>query len=201
MAKLERTLARQLSAAVLLGLTSIGWVLVLYLGEWVVLLHIYAGAGDAVVLRQEIVAYLLGAGAESLPSMNALNLAEARHLLDVRRLFAALETLFYGVLAVSVLLLVLQRHFAAGRMWLLTSYVGLISILLLGLLIALGGFVPLFVWLHSVVFPAGTWVFPDNSVLIQLFPLAYFLRFGVLYTAALVLIFTGLLIGNHRRSR
>ena len=184
MAKLERTLARQLSAAVLLGLTSIGWVLVLYLGEWVVLLHIYAGAGDAVVLRQEIVAYLLGAGAESLPSMNALNLAEARHLLDVRRLFAALETLFYGVLAVSVLLLVLQRHFAAGRMWLLTSYVGLISILLLGLLIALGGFVPLFVWLHSVVFPAGTWVFPDNSVLIQLVPLAYFLRFGVLYTAA-----------------
>ncbi|OQX05345.1 MAG: hypothetical protein BWK73_33830 [Thiothrix lacustris] len=201
MVKTEPTLARQLSAAVLLGLTSISWVLGLYLGIWVVLLHIYAVAGEAIVLRQDIVAYLFGAGTERLPSMTALNLAEARHLLDVRRLFAALENLFYAVLGISTLLLMLQRHFAAGRMWLLTGYMGLISILLLGLSIALDGFVPLFVWLHTVVFPAGTWVFPDNSVLIQLFPLAYFLQFGVLYMAALVLIFTGLLIGNHRRSR
>jgi hypothetical protein len=58
----------------------------------------------------------------------------------------------------------------------------------------LGGFVPLFIFLHTFLFPAGTWVFPDDSILIQLFPLDYFFHFGLVYAGGLVLIFGGLLV-------
>lgn len=175
-------------------LSSVGWVCTIYLGVWGACLHLYSHVPEINPERQAVVAYLLGAGGDGLPDIGFLNFAEARHLLDVRRLFAGVEHLFYWILPCSVLLLVLQQRFAKGGVLLRIGYLGLASILLPGLLMLLGGFVPLFILLHTLLFPAGTWVFPDDSILIQLFPLDYFFHFGLVYAGGLVLIFGGLLV-------
>ncbi len=181
-------------ARVLTWMASIALVLAIFLGVWEALLTLYHWLPDAVPQRQEIVAYLRGSVTDGVLEVDYLNFVERYHLLDVRRLFAGVDHWFYLMLAGSVLLLVLQRRFAKGRVLLRTGYLGLASILLPGLLILLGGFVPLFIFLHTLLFPAGTWVFPDDSILIQLFPLGYFLRFGILYVGTLALIFGGLLV-------
>lgn len=194
MAESEQPFPRKLITVLLHWLEAMWLVCTLWLGVWVVLLHTYQWLGDAVWQRQEIVDYLLGKGMQVLPGINFLNLAEQRHLLDVRRLFAAVDKLFYGVLLVSLLLAVWRQYWLKGSVLRLAGYLGLVSILLLGLLMLLGWFVPLFILLHTLLFPAGTWVFPDDSILIQLFPLGYFFRFGLLYVGALALIFIGLIV-------
>lgn len=201
MEKPEQQFSGRLIASLLLWVTSICLVLVTYLGVWVVVLHGHYWLGDESGQRQTVVAYLLGAGGDGLPDIGFLNFAEARHLLDVRRLFAGVEHLFYWILPCSVLLLVLRQHFVRGRVWLRTGYLGLASILLPGLLMLLGGFVPLFILLHTFIFPPNTWVFPDDSILIQLFPLDYFFRFGLLYVASLLVVFLGMVVWGHTRQR
>lgn len=175
-------------------MASIVLVLAIFLGVWEALLTLYRCLPDDVPQRQEIVAYLLGGVTTGVLEVDYLNFVERYHLLDVRQLFARLDHWFYLMLAGSVLLLLLQWRFGRGRVLLRTGYLGLAAILLPGLVIVLGGFVPLFIFLHTLLFPAGTWVFPDDSILIRLFPLAYFLRFGVVYVGALALIFGGLLV-------
>lgn len=188
-------------ASVLRWVVSICLVVAIYLGVWVALLHGYQWWGDSLLQRQEIVDYLLGKGANVLPEMGFLNLAEKRHLLDVRRLFASIASLFYLLLPISLLLLMLQRRFASGRVSLRVAWLGLGLILLPGLLMLLGGFVPLFIFLHTFLFPPNTWVFPDDSILIRLFPLDYFFRFGLAYVAMLVIIFVSMIGWGHTHSR
>lgn len=194
MAASEQPFPRKLIAALLRWLEALCLVFTLWLGVWVVLLHTYPWLGDTVWQRQEVVDYLLGKGMQVLPEMNFLNLAEQRHLLDVRRLFAATHTLFYVLLAGSLLLGAIRHYWRQGQPWLRTAYLGIASLLLPGVVMLLGGFVPLFIVLHTLVFPPNTWVFPDDSILIQLFPLGYFLRFGILYVGTLALVFGGLLV-------
>ena len=184
---------------VLTWMASIVLMLAIFLGVWEALLTLYRWLPEAVPQRQEIVAYLLGGVTDGVLEVTYLNFVERYHLLDVRQLFTQISDLFYGVLAVSVLLLGLQRRFAQGRVLVRTGYLGLAAILLPGVVMLLGGFVPLFIFLHTLLFPEGTWVFPDDSPLIQLFPLAYFFRFGMVYVGALVLIFAGLLVWGKLR--
>lgn len=160
-------------------MASIVLMFAIFLGVWEALLTLYRWLPEAVPQRQEIVAYLLGGVTDGVLEVTYLNFVERYHLLDVRQLFTQISYLFYGVLAVSVLLLGLQRRFAQGRVLVRTGYLGLAAILLPGVVMLLGGFVPLFIFLHTLLFPEGTWVFPDDSPLIQLFPLAYFFRFGM----------------------
>ena len=180
-------------------MASIVLMLAIFFGVWEGLLTLYRWLPEPVPQRQEIVAYLLGGVTDGVLEVTYLNFVERYHLLDVRQLFTQLCHLFYALVLVSVLLLVLQRRFAQGRVLLRTGYLGLAAILLPGVVMLLGGFVPLFVFLHTLLFPAGTWVFPDDSALIQLFPLAYFFRFGILYVGALVLVFGGLLVWGKLR--
>lgn len=175
-------------------LGSFSLVLCMWLGLWIALLQVYPVFNDYVGQRQEVVDYLLRNGGGGLPDFDFLNLAEKRHLLDVWRLFASLEQLFYWVLFSSAVLLVLQQRFAKGGVVLRTGYLGSVSVLVSGLLMLLVGFVPLFILVHTFLFPVGTWVFPDDSILIQLFPLDYFFRFGLVYMGMLSLSFGGLLV-------
>lgn len=142
--------------------------------------------------RQMVLAYLLGAGEDGFPYMEWLTLAEKRHLLDVRRLFTNIEQYFHWVLVGSALLLILQQRATSRVLW-ASGYLGIMSVLLLSLLL-LGGFVPLFVFLHTLLFPIGTWVFSADSSLIRLFPLDYFFRFGLWYAGVLTAIFSGLIL-------
>jgi len=184
----------------LLWVTSACLAVVTYLIVWWLVLHVHYWLADWGSQRQSIVAYLLGEGRDGLPNIGSLNFAEARHLLDVRRLFAFMEILLYLTLPVSILFL-LKKSFINGRVLLRTGYLGLGSILLPGLLMLAGGFIPLFVFLHTLFFPAGTWVFPNDSILIQLFPLTYFFRFGLLFVTALTLVFAGLIAWGYARRK
>ena len=194
MRKFKQSIFIKLIDGLLLWMTSIFLVVVVYLAVWWLVLHGHYWLGDWGLQRQQIVAYLLGEGRDGLPDIGFLNFAEARHLLDVRRLFSFIETLLYYFLPVSMLIFFLKRSFSRGIVLLYTGYLGLGSVLLLGLSILSGGFVALFVFLHTLLFPVGTWVFPVDSSLIQLFPLDYFFRFALWYVGSLTLLFTGLII-------
>jgi len=163
-----------------------------YLGIWVGGLSVYYHFLEVDPQRQMVLAYLLGAGDGGFPHMEWLTLAEKRHLLDVRRLFATIEQSCYWVLAGSVVLLIGQRR-ATGQVLRASGYLGITSVLLL-LLLLMSGFLPLFVLLHTLLFPVGTWVFPADSSLIQLFPLDYFFRFALWYVGSLTLFFGGWVI-------
>lgn len=182
-------------------MASTALVLAIFLGAWVVLLHGYHWLPEADAQRHAIVSYLLRGMGNELPEMAYLSPAEAFHLLDVRQLFARVDRLFVIVLACCLLLLYGWKRFASGCLALRSGYLGLACILLLGLLMALGGFVPLFVLLHYWLFPAGNWVFPDDSLLIRLFPLDYFFRFGLVYGVVVLGMFVGLIVWGHTRGR
>ncbi|MEB4590218.1 DUF1461 domain-containing protein [Candidatus Thiothrix sp. Deng01] len=180
-------------------MAGISLVLAIFLGVWVVLLHVYPWLPEASPQRQAIVAYLLRGMGNDLPDLPFLNPGEAFHLLDVRQLFARLDQLSAVVLLSCLSLLYAQKRFAGGRVMLRAGYLGLAFILLPLALMLAGGFVPLFIVLHTLLFPPNTWVFPDDSILVQLFPLDYFFRFGLAYVGTLAAIFIALVVWGHTR--
>lgn len=165
--------------------TAALWVAVISLGLWLVLLYLFAALPEANVQRQQIVAYLVYAPYSGFLEVDYLNLPEKRHLLDVQRLFSVLEQGFWGLLGLALLLLFFIRRIC----WHCVGLIGFCLLLLPLVLMAWQGFIPLFIWLHTVFFPPNTWVFPDESLLIQFFPLAFFLRFGLVYIALLLFVF------------
>lgn len=178
---------------------SIASVLVIVLGVWLFLLSGYNLLPDVMPHRPEIVDYLLGSGAGGLPDLFYLNMAEKRHLLDVRRLFATLEQVFWMLLSFTLLLWLTRQYLKIdGSVGLRVGYTGLVLVsasILPGLP---GGFVPLFVLLHEVLFPPGSWIFPDDSILIIMFPLKFFFHFALWYVGILFSIFFILVAQGYR---
>ena len=112
--------------------------------------------------------------------------AAVSHLRDVRRVLAGART-FTGVLAALVAVwlgvLIARRRVSAisdalfaGAGW---------CVLLVALAAAAGttDFEALFTWFHGLFFSAGTWEFPTDSLLIEVFPEGFWIAAGLTWAA------------------
>lgn len=123
-------------------------------------------------LDHSITRYLLTANQSAL---GVLTIEEQSHMADVRSVWLWLVSLSL----VGFAWLGWSKPFVFWRE-------ALVVVALLGLFTLLG-FVPAFEAVHQVVFPGGNWQFPDQSLLLQTYPIAFFVwMWGTIVVASAV---------------
>lgn len=131
--------------------------------------------------------YLLHSPTNNLLTLDALSVAEKRHLLDVKRLLSHLHTACISLWLASVVAFLFLKKVMFKQT---LRYTAIITLMLLGLsslLAFIYGFKASFILFHQLLFPAGTWWFSTDSLLIHIFPLVYFQEFIMLYIGACTL--------------
>lgn len=102
---------------------------------------------------------------------------EIAHLVDVKRLMETMNYIFYSLLLVLTLILTYCRKNKEQLIKLL-KYGGItvIAVELMLFLLVLISFNSSFAAFHYLFFPQGNWIFSADSLLIQTFPLQFFVK-------------------------
>lgn len=150
-----------------------------------------------VALAEEVRAFV-AAGGSALPAVvdgvPAFDDAAVSHLVDVAGVLTAARraTLATAVALVIALVFALRRRrtaeIAASLKWGAVCSAGFVG---MALVFALTDFSAFFTAFHGLFFAQGTWTFPSDSLLIRLFPEAFWVTSGVAW-GVLVLALAGL---------
>jgi integral membrane protein (TIGR01906 family) len=138
--------------------------------------------GATLGIHADILDYLQH-GRSALPDV-AFTLREVAHMEDVRQVFAGIRLLIVlsilGLLILGLLLYISHGHTFSWlpRMLFFGGLAVDILLILFGVSILLD-FSGLFAALHNLLFEPGTWLFPQDSLLIQMYPLSFFSGMGV----------------------
>jgi integral membrane protein (TIGR01906 family) len=135
---------------------------------------------------EQVRAFVAGSGADSLPAVvggrPGFDAAAVSHLRDVRRVLGGAKVVT-GVLG---LLVAAWLGVAIARKWYSTMSAGFLVGAGFCAMFVLGGvaagtmnFDSFFTWFHGLFFSAGTWEFPADSLLIQVFPIGFWMAAGV----------------------
>lgn len=124
------------------------------------------------------------------------------HLVDVREVIVPSRSLGLAALVLAVAWLALRRRrrpqllaaACSGAAWFLAVAFPL------AVVFAIADFDAFFTWFHTLFFAAGTWVFPNDALLIRVFPLPFWMASGAV-GAVIVLVGTGLLFTFAHRMR
>jgi len=102
---------------------------------------------------------------------------EQSHLMDVKIVISQVNFIFY-LLLFSCLLILLYSYSNRILLKQLFLYGGIttFSLIFLFFLLIIFNFEGMFSLFHQVFFPQGNWIFPQNSFLIQTFPLSFFVN-------------------------
>lgn len=114
---------------------------------------------------------------------------ELSHLNDVKKVMHGAGYFFYGILLVLTLILTYYRKNKEQTIKLL-KYGGLTTIIfvLVVLLFVLINFNLMFNLFHQIFFPQGNWIFAGDSLLIQTFPLGFFVKVSwIVFMGTLIL--------------
>ena len=116
--------------------------------------------------------------------------AAVSHLRDVRGVLAGARTLT-GILAAFVVVwlgVATVRKELATIAWALLAGAGFcLAFVVLGALAGTVSFDTLFRWFHGLFFSAGTWEFPADSLLIELFPEGFWIAAGATWAGLVAL--------------
>jgi integral membrane protein (TIGR01906 family) len=117
-----------------------------------------------------------------------LDAEERSHMTDVSRLVRILGAVVIGAAIVAVATAVALRHEPRrrGRILLLAGGAVGTAALVLAIVFAVA-FEPMFLLFHELFFPPGTYLFPEGSALITLFPEGFWFDAALLAGAAVVL--------------
>jgi integral membrane protein (TIGR01906 family) len=151
-------------------------------------------AADVSRLSDQVRALVADDDYDPLPAVwkgrPAFDQAAVSHLLDVRRVLAGAR----GATGVTAALLVIYfgwgiatgrlRRLRLGMLW---AGGVLVVVVALAALAALVDFESFFAAFHGLFFAAGTWTFPADSMLIQLFPERFWAASGAAWAALCVL--------------
>lgn len=129
------------------------------------------------------------------------NADEISHLNDVKKVMGCLDYLFYFLLLFLTLILTYHKK-NKEQLQKLLAFGGITTIIfsLMIIIFTLLSFNYSFTIFHSIFFPQGNWSFPADSLLLQTFPLDFFISLsrsiflGALFLG-LVLIATPKIIG------
>jgi uncharacterized membrane protein len=125
--------------------------------------------------------YLLEQKYMAFIDLDSFTLYEKRHLLDVKRLFDKLFSIWI-LLSSVVLSTIIFFYFIDRRGFSLifryNFFIGLSLILFFAFIMS--NFLDNFSFFHQLIFSENSWIFPDNSLLIEWFPIIYFQEFIVI---------------------
>jgi integral membrane protein (TIGR01906 family) len=98
------------------------------------------------------------------------------HLEDVKGVMNFIDYLFYLSLIIVTLIITYYKK-NKEQLMKLFKYGGITTLVSIGfiLLFALFAFNYVFTLFHQIFFPQGNWIFPTNSLLIQTFPIEFFI--------------------------
>lgn len=131
-----------------------------------------------------------GLGVSNLISIYTLPQSAIDHLQDcvpvftTSRIAIALSLVF--ALVGTILLIIRRQRKLAGWILFIVPLVVVCIIVALALW-AFIDFDSLFAWLHSLFFTGGSWLFPANSLLITLFPEAFWMGMGIVWVGVSIL--------------
>ena len=105
---------------------------------------------------------------------------EISHLEDVKKVISFIDYLFYLSLIIITLI---TTHYKRNKKQLqkLIKYGGITTLVSIGLILlfSLFAFNSTFTIFHKIFFPQGNWLFPTNSLIIQTFPIDFFIGISV----------------------
>ncbi len=103
---------------------------------------------------------------------------ELSHLHDVQQVMQWADVVFLLLLLASIALLYHSKtDWKRYLRWGGITTVAIVSLIILTLLLS---FNTVFTLFHLLFFPQGNWIFPADSLLIQTFPLEFFVRMGMI---------------------
>lgn len=102
---------------------------------------------------------------------------EISHLEDVKKVMNFIDYLFYFlILVITVILTYYKRNQEQVKTLLKYGGIVTITLIILILLASLISFNAAFTAFHELFFPQGNWIFPADSLLIQVFSLDFFIE-------------------------
>lgn len=152
--------------------------------------------------------FVVDEGAPALPAeiggVAAFDDAAVSHLLDVRAVIIGTRWMTASLVLMCAAWVLVRIRSPHGRGLVRSALRSAAWLLVLGLaaaiVVGLTSFGALFAWFHSLFFEAGTWTFPDDALLIRVFPLPFWTDAAGNLTL-LVLASAGLLFIAERRLR
>jgi integral membrane protein (TIGR01906 family) len=144
--------------------------------------------------QQQTVDFLQGKEELKVPyEKNAVS-----HMDDVKKVFFYADVIFY----LSLLIVTGMFTYYKKKQIDFLKFGGWTTILGLGsmLVFALVGFNTLFTWFHKIFFPQGNWMFDADSLLIQTFPIEFFVSMSVkIFILALVFGIVFIVVGKYMK--
>lgn len=128
---------------------------------------------------------------------SALDESMLTHLQDCTWVFNLMTDLFKALgiasLVLAVLALIIDRRNELSKLLLQSSILAILILAAFGIWITVG-FDSFFTLMHSLFFASGTWTFPADSFLIQMFPENFWIGMGVVWGASSVLFSLALIL-------
>lgn len=153
------------------------------------------------VQQQETIRFLNDRSALKLPYTQK----ELAHLDDVKKLIQRTDYLIYFSLLVSTLILTYYKRKKDYISKLLKiGGITIIAAVIIMAIVLVFKFNAAFTVFHFFLFPQGNWLFPADSLLIQIFPLVFFQEislkiFAVSFGIGLVMIFMDKIFGGKKQ--
>jgi len=137
------------------------------------------GRNETINMTENTINFLQGK-----EDLNYFTENERAHMLDVKTVFNNIFSVFYPALFIFILsfimIIYLDKTNALHNISKVFFYAGGISIILLIILFfASINFSGLFSGFHKLFFPQGNYLFPSDSLLLKLFPEAFFKSFAM----------------------
>ncbi len=130
------------------------------------------------ILKQKYITFI---------DLDIFSIHEKRHLLDVKRLFEKIYTMWL-IFTISSVVITILIYFKGWieEVFRYFFYIGVVinSIFIISSLF----FLDSFKFLHKIIFPYNSWIFPPDSILIEWFPISYFIEFFILFIALNILV-------------
>ena len=106
--------------------------------------------------------------------------SEISHLKDVKGVMNFIDYLFYLSLIIITLIITYYKK-NKKQLIKLFRYGGITTLISMGIILFLSlfAFNTTFTIFHQIFFPQGNWLFPTNSLLIQTFPIEFFIGISV----------------------
>lgn len=192
-------------AAVAVGLAVIALTIPVYTTATTQWLRVPASAGlsaaETLRLSGQVRALVADREYRALPStyrgQPAFDAPAVSHLMDVRAVISGAKVatgIAAALLAVWVALCVGRRRWTRLRIGMVAGGLLTLGSVLLAAGAALVDFETFFAGFHGLFFKSGTWTFPDDSLLIRLFPERFWSTAGLAWGALAVLVAAVLLV-------
>jgi len=129
--------------------------------------------GHALTLNSIIITYLRDKDEEHTLGLEVLTSDEKNHLLDVKKVVhRTFDVLFFALIWMFALIWDNNNLTQSKNFGKILKYAGLITVVM-PLIFVLFPFDLFFNMFHSVFFVSGTWMFPQGSALLQIYPIVF----------------------------